>query len=246
VRLGTNDPSRTADFPLQVTGIAFDKPGHNVGSNGLKVFASTHARQHPAGVASADLAYFPNSRPETLQLPMRAMGYSLLFDYKSTSSESPTPTKGDPGRGLVVQPVDAAGAHRYRVHKTIDKATWQKRIAQRRVYAIRPKERPDADGHAPMVCPAAGPNPTVLCPLKTFAITRRSPASVPSTIVQNPPEHPGKICTNKTSVSFPPSAGAKYRQELQYGSDEWQAAYSTPRNTVEGFNGMIKPAGRLT
>jgi hypothetical protein len=43
---------------------------------------------------------------------------------------------------------------------------------------------------------------------------------VPSTIVQNPPEHPGKICTNKTSVSFPPSAGAKYRQELQYGSDE--------------------------
>lgn len=64
--------------------------------------------------------------------------------------------------------------------------------------------------------------------------------SVPSTIVQAPPEHPGKICTNKTSVSFPPSAGAKYRQELQYGSDEWQATYSTTRNTIEGFNGMVK------
>lgn len=246
--MGTNDPSRKADFPLLVTGIAFDKPGHNVGENGLKVFASTRARQHPAGAASGDLAYFPNSRPEKLQLPMRAMGYSLVFDYKDNqlgvteSYNGAIQVEGwwySPSMPQVL--IDASID--YRVRKTIDKATWHKRIAQRRVYAIRPKERPDADGHTPMMCPAAGPNPTVLCPLKTFAISRRSPASVPSTIVQTPPEHPGKICTNKTSVSFPPSAGAKYRQEFQYGSEEWRAAYATTRNTIEGFNGMVKQGG---
>ena len=55
------------------------------------------------------------------------------------------------------------------------------------------------------------------------------------------PEHRDKICT-QTSVSFPPTVGAKYRQDLQFGSQEWARWYKTMRSTVEGFNGYIKDA----
>jgi hypothetical protein len=58
------------------------------------------------------------------------------------------------------------------------------------------------------------------------------------------PAYPDRICTNKSSVSFPPTAGAKYAQALHYGSPEWQAMYATARNTIEGFNGFVKDAGR--
>ena len=33
---------------------------------------------------------------------------------------------------------------------------------------------------------------------------------------------------------------AKYRQEMQYGTPEWDRHYSNARNTIEGFNGFVK------
>ena len=39
---------------------------------------------------------------------------------------------------------------------------------------------------------------------------------------------------------FPPTAGAKFAQELHYGSDEHTAVYATLRNTIEGLNGVAK------
>lgn len=44
----------------------------------------------------------------------------------------------------------------------------------------------------------------------------------------------------QSSVSFPPLAGAKYRQGIQYGTDERHEMYATARNTIEGFNGFVK------
>ncbi len=39
---------------------------------------------------------------------------------------------------------------------------------------------------------------------------------------------------------MPPEAGSKFRQELLFGSPEWQTAYNSIRNTNEGMNGYIK------
>ena len=53
-------------------------------------------------------------------------------------------------------------------------------------------------------------------------------------------EHPDSICTNKTSVNFPATAGAKFAQTVQYGSQKWASEYKHDRNTIEGLNGFAK------
>lgn len=115
---------------------------------------------------------------------------------------------------------------------------WRERISQRTRYLLKPKENADADGNQPLRCPAVGPSATVACPLRPASLTPVTKVALRARVT-SPPEHPDRICT-QTSVTFPPSAGAKYRQDLQYGTDEWQAWYATARNTIEGFNGYIK------
>jgi hypothetical protein len=51
--------------------------------------------------------------------------------------------------------------------------------------------------------------------------------------------NPPPSCSQQ-SVTIAPEAGAKFGQELLYNSAEWHAAYSTLRNTNEGFNGFVK------
>jgi hypothetical protein len=37
-----------------------------------------------------------------------------------------------------------------------------------------------------------------------------------------------------------PLQGAKFQQELAYGTEEWHRPYSTLRNSIEGMNGYVK------
>lgn len=242
--MSTNNPSDPDQFPYLVAAMGFGKPGHDVSGHGVRAFSSIVERGHPAGHAIADRAYFPNSKPEDLQLPLRALGYDLVFDYREDQlgvMESYAGAKQIEGawycpqmpQSLVDATVD------FRVNKTIDEATWRQRIEQRRAYLLRPKESADAEGHVPMRCPAAGPNATALCPLKKPLGNMSGRVRIRVT-----PDHPDKVCTNKSSVSFQPTAGAKYAQSLHYGGPAWQAMYSTARNTIEGFNGYVKDASR--
>lgn len=41
-------------------------------------------------------------------------------------------------------------------------------------------------------------------------------------------------------MTIPPDAGAKFHQDLLFGSPEWHSVYSTLRNSIEGFNGFVK------
>jgi hypothetical protein len=51
---------------------------------------------------------------------------------------------------------------------------------------------------------------------------------------------PGKFCTNQASLTFPATAGAKWKQPLLFGSDEWENVYGCGRNTIESYNASIK------
>ncbi|MHB8293649.1 MAG: hypothetical protein ACYDH5_03295, partial [Acidimicrobiales bacterium] len=240
--MSTNDPSGHDDIPYLVAAIGFGKPGHDVSGHGTRAFASIAERGHPAGHAVADRAYFPNSRPEHLQLPLRALGYDLVFDYREdqlgiTDNQAGAIQVEGAWYCPVMPQVLIDATLDYRVRKTIDEATWRQRIEQRRRYLLRPKALPDADGYFPMRCPAAGPSATATCPIKAAAGSTAGRAHIPVV-----PSHPDRICTNASSVSFPPAAGAKYAQSLHFGSPEWQAMYSTARNTIEGFNGYVKDA----
>src|SRR5260370_16547422 len=57
--------------------------------------------------------------------------------------------------------------------------------------------------------------------------------------VLQPPEEPTKICL-QTAITIAPDVGARYRQDLPYGSPAWHNSYATLRNTIEGLNGYAK------
>jgi hypothetical protein len=61
--------------------------------------------------------------------------------------------------------------------------------------------------------------------------------------VLQPPEEPPKICT-QTAITIAPGTGARYRQDLPYGTPAWHARYATLRNTIEGLNGYVKDPAR--
>ena len=118
----------------------------------------------------------------------------------------------------------------------INKDTFHERMRQREKYVLRPKEQPaDPTAPVPMVCPAAGPSPTAICPLKESSLRHNG-----KTRIQSPPEHPPKICTNKQSVTFPMEVGLKHRQKLQEGTAAHYEIYTMLRNGVEGVNGFTK------
>ena len=79
----------------------------------------------------------------------------------------------------------------------------------------------------------------VRCPLKPASTTRdnrgRLHIAVGPELAANPP----RSCTQQ-SVTLPPEAGAKFRQELLFGSPQWKTAYNSLRNTNEGMNGYLK------
>ena len=45
---------------------------------------------------------------------------------------------------------------------------------------------------------------------------------------------------HQSAITIPPDAGARYRQDLPYGTPAWHARYATLRNTIEGLNGYAK------
>ena len=241
--MGDNDPGATTAerFPKLVLGMRLDKPGFDIAGNAMSVLRSIHGRGYPATYLAADRAYLPGCKAEGFQLPLRALGYEPVFDYKvdelgiKDGYEGAILVEGGWHCPRMPQPLVEATVD-YR-SKTIDEATWKQRIAQRRSYAFRRKATPDADGYVPMMCPACGPSATAICTLKQVV---GSPAGRTKVTI-GPGPHP-KVCTNKASVTFPPTAGAKYRQPLAFGTDVWQRTYSTLRNTIEGFNGYLKDA----
>jgi hypothetical protein len=83
----------------------------------------------------------------------------------------------------------------------------------------------------------SGRSATAACPLKPDSL--RGKTLVQRVRITTKPAHPDRIC-HQTSVSFPPTVGAKYRQDVPFGTAAWQAMYATARNTIEGFNGYVK------
>ncbi len=57
--------------------------------------------------------------------------------------------------------------------------------------------------------------------------------------VLQPPQEPPRLC-RQTAITIAPDTGARYRQDLPYGSPAWHKCYATLRNTIEGLNGYAK------
>jgi hypothetical protein len=191
---------------------------------------------------AADRAY-SSAKAEDFQLPARALGYRPVFDYKKDQLGVKDNVRGflqvEGASYCPMMPRPLVEASIDRVAKRIDDATYEKRIAERRQYRARPKEQPDAEGFQRFLCPAAGPSPLVRCALKPRSIGRKTQGRLrihPDTPLQ---AHPPPCCAQET-VTVSPKAGAKFAQELQYKSPEWQTTYNALRNATEGYNGFVK------
>ena len=253
-----NAPGEAPAFPLLTLGMSVDRPSGRVAENALDVIRSIVDRGYPTGWFIGDRAYFPNPKAEKLQLPLRALGYRLVGDYR----DDQLGIRGQFAGAILVEGtwccpgmpeplINATIAFRA---DQIDEETYYNRIEQRARYAFRPKHKPTADGNTAYMCPARGPGATAKCSLVDppgTPVTLGMPTT--RTRVQDPPKHPDTCCTNKNSVTIPaappvtgPRGGrtrrndpAKYAQDLPFQSKEWRSLYGL-RNTVETFNSYTK------
>jgi hypothetical protein len=120
----------------------------------------------------------------------------------------------------------------------IDEELYHKRLEERWLYRARARSHPDAEGHIRVSCPASCG--MARCELKPASLTlaaTRGKLRIPvrPDIRADPP-----LSCRQASVTIPPEAGAKFAQELLFGSPEWDGVYSTLRNSIEGFNGYVK------
>lgn len=238
-----NDACEAPGFPLLATAMAFDKPGFNVAENAMGLLLSMRDRKMPIGIATTDRAYWPGAKMDKLQLPARAMGWRNCNDYKDDQlgavahHEGAVLVEGAWYTEAMPKPLQQATVD-YRGDK-IDDDTWQARIAARAPYLVKAKGRPNSQGDQRVMCPGSGPSPTMYCPHCTPSTAARAQA-LPQA---DPSTSPSKLC-RQGSVSIPAIVGAKFRQDIRYGTPEWQRHYATARNTIEGFNGFIKDGAR--
>jgi len=232
-------PGAAPRHPNLAVGLIMARPGENPGGVGVRALASLAERGYKPGFLGADRG-FTQTLPEHFHLPVRAIGYRIVMDYKGQDLGR----QANSGGAVLVDGcfycpampealVSASGDHRA---GTIDEATFTARVKARASYRLVRKSGPDDDGYERYSCPAVGGHPHVVCPLRPTS--SRAVGKIP---VLSAPLEPPKVCTQQT-ITIAPDVGARHRQELAFGTEEWARVYATCRNTIEGWNGYVKDA----
>jgi hypothetical protein len=231
-------PGAEPQCPNLATGVALARPGEDPGGTGARVLASVARRGHKTGWLGYDRAYTA-ALPGRFHLPARALGYSPVMDYRAdqlgiqASSGGALLVEGTWYCPALPEPLITATTD-LRNH-AIDTERYQDRITARGPYQLKRKDGPDADGYERRSCPAAGDRPALMCPLREASLTPRDGRAK----IFDPPGDPPKVC-RQTAITIEPDTGARYRQNLPYGTPAWHARYATLRNTIEGLNGYAK------
>lgn len=237
------------DSPLLVHGMNIHRPSAHPAESAAKTFAlmAQLDPDQPREFIAADRLYLPNAKPETFQGPMRQLGYSFAMDYPANQLGVQDQYAGAP---LVdgsfycpAMPKDLVEATAQHARGLIDDKLRDARIEARTPYLLQKKEQSTMRRGAQLPdqkyrCPAAGPSPTVHCPLKPNPRGNPAKTILPAML----PQHPDKVCTNKESITIPGTAGLKTRQDVQYKTAEWKSLYHGPRSKVESINNQLKSA----
>ena len=231
-------PGAPPAHPDLAIGLALARPGEDPGGTGARVLASIAARGHKAGWPGYDRAY-TQALPARFHLPARALGYKPVMDYRIDQPG----IQANTGGAILVEgtwycpalPGPLITATTSLRDHAITRDLYDQQITARSSYQLKHKDGPGADGYQRLSCPAAGRRPGLICPLRQAS---RSPRDGRAKVFQPPPEPP-RICT-QTAVTIAPDTGARYRQDLPYGSPARRKSYATLRNTIEGLNGLIK------
>ena len=231
-------PGAPPAHPDLAIGLALARPGEDPGGTGARVLASAAARGHKAGWLGYDRAYTA-ALPGRFQLPARALGYRPVMDYRIDQLG----VQANTGGAILVEgtwycpalPGPLITATTGLRDHLITRDLYDQQITARTAYQLKRKDGPDADGYQRLTCPAAGHHPRLICPLRPASLTPRDGRPK----VLQPPQEPPRLC-RQTAITIAPDVGARYRQDLPYGSPAWHARYATLRNTIEGLNGYAK------
>ena len=231
-------PGAPPGCPNLAAGLALTRPGEDPGGTGARVLASVAARGHKPGWLGYDRAY-TQALPERFHLPARALGYKPVMDYRAGQLG----IQANTGGAILVEgtwycpalpgPLITATT-RLRDH-AITRELYDQQIAARCPYQLHRKDGPDTDGYQRLTCPALGRHPALMCPLRAGSLSPRDGRAK----ALQPPAEPPRIC-RQTAITIAPDIGARYRQDLPYGSPAWHQTYATLRNTIEGLNGLVK------
>jgi hypothetical protein len=231
-------PGAPPAHPDLAIGLAMARPGEDPGGTGARVLTSVAARGHKPGWLGYDRAYTA-AVPGRFQLPARALGYRPVMDYRIDQLG----IQANTGGAILVEgtwycpalpgPLITATT-RLRGH-AITRDLYDQQITARACYQLKHKDGPDTDGYQRLSCPALGKHPGLICPLRQASLTPRDGRAK----VLQPPAEPPRIC-RQTAITIAPDTGARYRQDLPYGSPAWHRTYATLRNTIEGLNGYAK------
>ncbi len=231
-------PGAPPAHPNLAIGMAITRPGEDPGGTGARVLASAAARGHKTGWLGYDRAYTA-ALPQRFHLPARALGYRPVMDYRDDQPG----IQANTGGAILVEgtwycpalpePLITATAG-LRDH-LITRELYDQQIAARACYQLKRKDGPDADGYQRLSCPALGTHPGLICPLRGTSLSPRDGRPK----VLRPPAEPPRLC-RQTAITIAPDTGARYRQDLPYGSPAWHQCYATLRNTIEGLNGYVK------
>lgn len=237
--------------PMLIMGASLNKPNFEVGEEALRTIRSIQSRGHKISRLTSDLGYGGNLKVENWHQPLLDLGVPVLTEYKRLSQKDgkggQKGIKGGKDGALQVEgnlyccatPPELLTASVDFDAGTIDEDTRSRRIVERNThYKLRPKEKPDANGNQPYMCPAYGPGATVNCPLRE-AHARISAKPKPTVQAHNLPESPDKVCT-QTSITVTPDVMVAHRQAIDYGTDEHQRTYRQDRNQIESINYVLK------
>src|SRR5205814_971516 len=77
------------------------------------------------------------------------------------------------------------------------------------------------------------------CALKPQSVSAKTAGKTLIPLLNDVAVNPPKVCAQQ-SVTFPPDAGGKYRQDIWYATPEWHETYAVLRNGSEGLHGDAK------
>ena len=162
--------------PNLAISLALTRPGEDPGGTGARVLASAAARGHKTGWPGYDRAY-TQALPERFHLPVRALGYQPVMDYRTDQPGIQANTGGAilvegtwycPALpGPLTPPPPAC------VTTPSPASSTTSRSPPARPYQLKRKDGPDADGYQRLSCPALGGHPGLICPLRQASLSPR-------------------------------------------------------------------------
>jgi len=230
-----------------------DVPGRDPAGAARSLLADLQSRNHTPGKLAGDNLY-TNQDEVKFQSPAREHGYNLVLGYgkNQLGVQGAHPSGALLLEGMYVAPCipdDLIEATRRLNAGEITLKQYGALIKARAEFRMRTKETPGSLGNERLSCPAAGPSPTAMCALKPKSMQSRPTRQPDGAVVdvRRVIDHhkvltdgqPPKVCQQE-SITITPTDGAKFRQSLQFGTEEHTATYHRLRQSQEGVHGTAK------